>query len=53
MSTTNTAKDYVYPLKIDSALIVRLKELAAKNRRTIRGEISIAIENHLIKNKKK
>lgn len=53
MSTTKTPKDYVYPLKIDGGLIVRLKELAAKNRRTIKGEISLAIENHLFKNKKK
>ena len=53
MSTSNSSKDYVYPLKIDSEIIVRLKELAAKNRRTIRGEISIALENHIQKNKKK
>lgn len=53
MSATNPSKDYVYPLKIDSSLIVRLKELAAKNRRTIKGEISIAIEAHISRNKKK
>lgn len=40
-------KDYVYPLKIEEPIIKRLKELAKKNRRTIRGEISIALENHL------
>ena len=39
--------DYVYPLKIEAPLIKRLKDMAKKNRRTIRGEISIALENHI------
>lgn len=53
MSTIKAPKEYVYPLKIDSELIVQLKELASKNKRTIRGEMSIALENHIKKNKKK
>lgn len=44
---------YAYPLKLDVELKEPLKELAADNRRDINDEINIAVERHLIKNKKK
>jgi hypothetical protein len=38
---------YKFPLRIDQELVAPIKKTAKKNKRSINGEINIAIENHV------